>query len=237
MGEPLSRRRLIRLAGLTSGAGLLTTLVSPTTAVAEASVEGRPANPREALQLLVAGNRRWISGCVRHPHQSTARRAVVAAGQSPFAVVFSCIDSRVPPELVFDRGLGDIFIVRTGAQAVDDVALGSVEFGPNELDTPLIVVLGHERCGAVIATIDAIQHHGGRAPGHIQAVVDALRPAYEVAATQPGDIVDTMVRAQTTLTVARLKADPLLTGRIRSGALAVVGGRYDLGTGRVDLIA
>jgi carbonic anhydrase len=127
--------------------------------------------------------------------------------------------------------------VRTGAQAVDDVALGSVEFGPSELHTPLIVVLGRERCGAVIATIDAIEHHRGRAPGHIQAVVDALRPAYQVAAGQPGDVVDNMVRAQTRLTVARLKADPLLVGRIRSGALAVVGCRYDLDTGRVDLIA
>jgi carbonic anhydrase len=112
-----------------------------------------------------------------------------------------------------------------------------VEFGPSELHTPLIVVLGHERCGAVIATIDAIEHHGGRAPGHLQAVVDALRPAYQVAAGQPGDLVDNTVRAQTRLTVARLTADPLLAGRIRGGALAVVGGRYDLDTGRVDLIA
>jgi carbonic anhydrase len=243
MTQPLSRRRLIRLAGLAGGAGLVTTHAPPAAAVAapaaeaDTLAESRPANPREALQLLLAGNRRWVSGCARHPHQSIARRQTVATGQSPFAVVFSCIDSRVPPELVFDRGLGDVFVVRTGAQSVDDIALGSVEFGPAEFGTQLIVVLGHQRCGAVTATIEAIRHGGGQAPGHIQAVVNALRPAYQVAVAMPGDLVDNMVRAQTKLTVARLTADPLLAERIRAGALMVVGGRYDLDTGRVDLVA
>src|SRR3954468_9914695 len=104
MTQPLSRRRLIHLAGLAGGVGLATTLVPPVPAAANvaALAEPRPANPREALALLLAGNRRWVSGRARHPHQSIARRQEVAAGQSPFAVVFSCIDSRVPPELVFD---------------------------------------------------------------------------------------------------------------------------------------
>jgi carbonic anhydrase len=239
MPRPLSRRHLIRLAGLAGGAGLATALAPtvPGAADADTFTEPIPANPREALALLLAGNSRWVSGQVRHPHQSLARRETVAASQSPFAVVFSCIDSRVPPELVFDRGLGDIFVVRTGGQSVDDVALGSVEFGPDELNTGLVVVLGHERCGAVTATIEAIQDHGGRAPGHIQAVVNALRPAYDVAVRRPGDLVDNMVRAQTTLTVAQLKADAPLADRIRAGALVIVGGRYDLDSGRVDLIA
>jgi carbonic anhydrase len=239
MTRPLSRRHLIRLAGLAGGAGLSTTLAPPAFAAvaADPSTETRPASPREALAVLLAGNQRWVSGRVRHPHQSIARREAVAALQAPFAVVFSCIDSRVPPELVFDRGLGDIFVVRTGGQSVDDVTLGSVELGPEEFNTGLIVVLGHERCGAVAATIEAIDENGGRAPGHVQAVVNALRPAYDVAVRQPGDLVDNMVRAQTSLTVTRLKADPLLAGRVRAGALLVVGGRYDLDSGRVDLIA
>jgi carbonic anhydrase len=161
---------------------------------------------------------------------------VLTQSQSPFAVVFSCIDSRVPPELVFDRGLGDIFVIRTGAQTVNDVTLGSVEFGPEETGTPLIIVLGHQRCGAVIAAIHAIQNHG-HAPGHIQAVVDALKPAYNVAIHQSGDLVDNMVRAQTKLTVALLKSDPALAERVQAGELMIVGGRYSLETGRVEIIA
>ncbi|GII25109.1 carbonic anhydrase [Planosporangium mesophilum] len=245
MYRTLSRRRLLRLAGLSGGAGLAAALTPPaaatpatsTTAATETITEPWPAGPRDALALLLEGNRRWVSGCPRHPHQSIARREAVAAGQSPFAVVFSCIDSRVPPELVFDRGLGDLFVVRTGGQSVDDVVLGSIEFGPAEFDTGLIMVLGHTRCGAVAATIEAVEDHAGRAPGHIQAVVDALRPAYEIAVRQPGDVVDNTVRAQTALTVARLKADDQLADRARAGALVVVGGRYDLDSGRVELVA
>jgi carbonic anhydrase len=182
------------------------------------------------------GNRRWVRERARHPNQSLRRRRQLATRQEPFAVVFSCIDSRVPPEIVFDRGLGDLFVTRTGAQTVDDVALGSVEFGPDELGTGLIFVLGHQACGAVQAAIPAIKANQ-RAPGHIQAVVDALRPAYDVASRRPGDPVDNMVRAQTILTVAQLKADAGLAERIHAGKLMIVGGRYSLDTGRVELIA
>jgi carbonic anhydrase len=132
---------------------------------------------------------------------------------------------------VFDRGLGDLFVVRTAAQAVDDVTLGSVEYGPVATGTPLVFVLGHERCGAVHAAIDGIEHHGGDAPGHIGAVVRALEPAYRAVKGRPGDLRENMVRAQTRLTVARLRQTSLLREAL------VVGGRYDLDTGRVDLIA
>ncbi|GAA1822837.1 carbonic anhydrase [Planosporangium flavigriseum] len=244
----LSRRHLIQLAGVAGGAGLATALGAPASAAALAppapaaagtdpSTEPLPPNPREALAVLLAGNKRWASGRLRRPHQSIMRREAVAALQSPFAVVFSCIDSRVPPELVFDRGLGDLFVIRTGGQSVDAVTLGSIELGPEEFNTGLIMVLGHERCGAVAVAIEAIAENGGRAPGCVQAVVDALRPAYDVAVRQPGDLVENTVRAQVTLTVARLKADTLLAERVRTGALLVVGGRYDLDTGRVDVIA
>jgi carbonic anhydrase len=230
MVPSLSRRTLMRATGVLAGMGVTDLTVAPARISAPAR-ESPPAGAEEALYRLMAGNRRWVRGRPRHPHQAIRRREDVAHGQAPFAVVFSCIDSRVPPELVFDRGLGDLFVVRTGAHAVDDVTLGSVEFGPAELGTPLVVVLGHERCGAVIATIEAYEHHGGTAPGHIQAVVTALGPAYRAAVGQPGDLVENTVRAQIRLTVAQLRRDPLLTGRL------VVGGRYDLDTGRVDLVA
>ncbi len=230
----LSRRRFIRNAGV-AGLGATAGVAVGPVAVSEAT-ESRPTTGQHALGLLLAGNRRWVTGRVRHPHQSIRRRMSLTQSQSPFAVVFSCIDSRVPPELVFDRGLGDMFVIRTGAQTVDDVTLGSVEFGPEENGTPLILVLGHQRCGAVIAAINAIQNHG-HAPGHIQAVVDALKPAYNVAIHQSGDLVDNMVRAQTKLTVALLKSDPVLAERVHAGELMIVGGRYSLDTGGVEIIA
>ena len=195
--------------------------------------------PGEALRLLMEGNQRWATGQLEHPHQSVERRLEVARHQDPLAVVFSCIDSRVPPEIVFDRGVGDLFVIRTGAQALDDlVVLGSVEFGPNGYRSArLIVVLGHEGCGAITAAIQSIQT-GVPAPGHIQAVVDALRPAYDAAISQPGDdLVEKMVRAQVVLTVRRLQNDPLIAELIRNEGLMVVGGRYGLVSGQVELIA
>jgi carbonic anhydrase len=195
-------------------------------------------DPHESLELLLEGNQRWVSGQLQHPHQSPARRREVAAHQDPLAVVFSCIDSRVPPEIIFDRGVGDLFVFRSGAEAMDNtVVLGSVEFGPNGYESSrLIVVLGHSQCGAVTAAIGAIES-GQPAPGHIQAVVEALRPAYGIAVAQPGDLVENMVRAQVRLDVTALKADPLIAGLIAEHGLLVVGGRYDLTSGAVEIIA
>lgn len=206
--------------------------------MAAASEEtGPPPGPRAALRLLMAGNRRWVRGRAAHPHQSVARRQHVAAHQDPFAVVVSCIDSRVPPEIVFDRGLGDMFVIRTGAQVLDEgVVLGSIEFGPvNYESARLVMVLGHQRCGAVEAAIKVITS-GGRAPGHIQAVVNALRPAYRAAVGQPGDLLDNMIRAQTRLAVQRLKRDRLLSHLIATEDLMIVGGHYLLDSGKVQLI-
>jgi carbonic anhydrase len=192
---------------------------------------------QEALRLLMAGNARWVRGRPKHPNQSIARRKDVAPHQDPFAVVISCIDSRVPPELVFDRGLGDLFSIRAGAQALDEqVVLGSIEFGPvNYPSVRLVFVLGHQRCGAVSAAIKVIKD-GGTAPGHIQAVVDALKPAYDVAVKEQGDLVDNMVRAQTRLTVSRLKAHDELKKLITSNGLVIVGGEYLLDSGKVKII-
>jgi carbonic anhydrase len=195
-------------------------------------------DPADALKLLLEGNRRWVSGQLEHPHQTAARRLEVAAGQEPFALVFSCIDSRVPPEVVFDRGIGDLFVVRTGGQALDGVAvLGSIEFGPGEFAScRLIVVLGHQRCGAITAAVKAIQG-GGTPPGHLEGVIEALRPAYDLAVTEPGDLVENMMRAQVQLTVTALREDPVLAALIAGQGLAIAGGRYDLDSGAVEIIA
>lgn len=193
---------------------------------------------QEALTTLLEGNERWMRGELAHPRQTVERRLEVAGHQEPFAVIFSCIDSRVPPEIIFDCGLGDLFVVRTGGEALDDmVVLGSPEFGPSGYASArLILVLGHQRCGAITAAIDSIQT-GVPAPGHITAIVDALRPAYDAAVTQPGDLVENMVRAQVQLTVTALRSDPLLAKLVSDDGLMIVGARYDLESGAVNLIA
>jgi carbonic anhydrase len=235
MSEQLSRRRFFT----TSGLGVATAIIAPGTAAAlvtESAVAAR-TSPRQALKLLIDGNRRWVTGRVTHPHQSVARRLALRDVQHPFATVFSCIDSRVPPELVFDRGIGDLAVIRSGAQVLDEgIVLGSVEFTPDHLDTPLILVMGHQRCGAVNAAIHTIQS-GGTAPGHIQAIVDSLRPSYDVAIKQSGDLLDNMIRAQTKLTVGRIRHDPLIEEFIHRGELIVVGAYYSLNTGSVSIIA
>lgn len=238
-GPAMTRRKFAGIAGTAglAAAGLRKTgAARALAATAGQTYQGTPG-PQEALQLLMAGNQRWSRGTATHPHQSVQWRKDVADHQDPFATVISCIDSRVPPEIVFDRGIGDMFTIRTGAQTLDEqVVLGSIEFGPaNYSSARLMFVLGHQNCGAVSAAIEVIES-GGRAPGHIQAVVDALRPAYDAAKPQPGDLVNNMTRAQTRLTADRLKADPLLQKLITTDGLMIVGGYYDLNTGLVEII-
>lgn len=190
----------------------------------------------EEIQLLLEGNQRWLKGQVIRPNQDNARRAELAGGQNPFAAVFSCVDSRVPPELVFDRGLGDLFVIRTAAHVVDDAALGSIEFGVEELRIPLILVMGHKRCGAVSATV-AAEESRTDPPGKIARLVDAIRSAVAQARGQSGDLVENSVREHVKNSVTALGASPLLNAALRRGGIKIVGARYDLDSGGVEIIA
>ncbi|MEY9964836.1 carbonic anhydrase [Streptacidiphilus sp. MAP12-16] len=192
-----------------------------------------PLTPERVLKYLVAGNRRWVSGRLVHPHQTVARREAVAAEQHPLATVFSCIDSRVPPEIVFDQGVGDLFVVRTAAQTNDGLVQGAVEYGIEEALTPLLVVMGHQRCGAVSFVVETL-NAGREAPAHLEDVVEALRPAYEAAKPIPGDQVDNTVRAQIRLTVRQLRHDAILEPLEAEGRARIVGAYYSLDTGAVD---
>ncbi|MCM0673400.1 carbonic anhydrase [Micromonospora phytophila] len=151
-------------------------------------------SPDKALARLLSANRRFAAGKCRHPHQGSDDLHRLTAGQHPFAITVGCADSRVAPEVLFDQGLGDVFDNRVAGTIVDDLLLGSVEFAVEEFGCPLIVVLGHERCDAIGATIDAIRE-GGSALGHIGALVDALRPIVAPLMDQPGDPVENAVRA------------------------------------------
>ena len=197
-----------------------------------AAAGGPGISTDQTLQKLTDGNRRYVAAKSVHPNQTAARRADVAEGQHPFAVIVSCSDSRVPPEVVFDQGVGDLFVVRVAGHIVDDVALGSIEYAVAHLGAPLIVVLGHERCGAVDAAVK-----GGEAHGHIGSLVEAIQPAVKKAKGRPGDALDNAVRANVKYVVGKLRsAGPFLDARVRKGALKIVGARYDLDDGKVEVM-
>lgn len=189
--------------------------------------------PEQALQRLLEGNRRYVSN-KSTLDESSRRRIEVAQGQKPFATIFSCVDSRVPPELLFDQGLGDLFVIRTAGQVLDKAVLGSLEFGVAELNIPLLVVLGHEHCGAVKAAMDTLERHEV-AEAEIEYLVEALAPAVERGKQAGGDIWDQAVRAQIELLVEQLKHSPILAPAVDKGVLKIVGACYNLETGLVEM--
>ncbi|WP_306210327.1 carbonic anhydrase [Actinoplanes sp. RD1] len=229
----LSRRALLA----TGGAALVTTAL-PAVAANAATPQAAAAatTPGAALELLLAGNRRVVAGKPTHPNHSAAQRRKVATAQHPFAITLGCADSRVSPEVLFDRGVGDIFDNRVAGNIVDDLLLGSVEFAVAEFATPLIMVLGHERCGAIKATLGVVRD-GGTPPGHIGAIVHALRPVVEPLAGGSGDVVEQAVQDNVrTQAAALINRSELIRERVAAGALRVVGARYDLDTGRVTIV-
>ncbi|MBX9359917.1 carbonic anhydrase [Streptomyces massasporeus] len=233
-----ARRTLLRTA-LTGAAALGTGLGATGAATAAPADPGtsapRPGTPDEALRELAAGNRRWRTYRERHPHENPAIRRTLTTSQHPFAVVLGCIDSRVPPELVFDQGLGDLMTVRTAGEVLDEAVLGSVAFGVLELGIPLVVVLGHQSCGAVRAAV-AAEQSGEHLPAHMQYLADQIRPAIDHG--QEGDArIDATVSANVRLVRSRLAAEPELAARIATGRLAIVGARYELTTQAVNRLA
>ena len=189
--------------------------------------------PVEAIAKLKAGNERYTSGNLQHPGQTTERRTELAGDQHPFASIVSCSDSRVPPEIVFDQGLGDLFVVRVAGNVMNDEGLGSLEYAVDHLGSRLILVLGHQSCGAVKAAKETIAAKG-KAPGHIQSLVTAIKPAVEATAT--GDL-DATIKANVKHVVNALRSStPILKAKVDSGEVQVVGGYYSLDTGAVTFL-
>ncbi|MCP3785949.1 carbonic anhydrase [Micromonospora sp. A3M-1-15] len=191
--------------------------------------------PRAALAELLAGNRRFVSGQPVHGHDVTAAAAVASGDQQPYAVLLGCIDSRVPLEAIFDQTFGSICVIRTGAHVLDRAVCGSIEYVVGQLGVRLVMVLGHERCGAVGSAVEALR--SGRLPeGSLGYVVDRIAPAvHEVGADDP-DAHPLAIRRHVRRTVATLRADDLLAGPVGAGEVAVVGALYDLATGEVALL-
>jgi len=190
------------------------------------------AGTNDQLQRLIEGNKRFAASKAEHINQSEERRIELAKGQKPFAVVVTCSDSRVPPEIIFDQGLGDIFVIRTAGNIVDDIGLGSIEYAVEHLGVRLIVVLGHEKCGAVDAAVKS-----GHAEGHIQNLIDAIRPIVEKEKKNKGDLLDNSVKANVLMVVKKLNSsEPILKEFVHEKKLTIVGARYDLDDGVVTIL-
>ena len=188
----------------------------------------------DALRRLLSGDGRFVAGKSNEPTGSALleRRQALAKEQKPFAVIVGCSDSRVPPELVFDVSLGDIFVVRTAGEVVDAVALGSIEYAVEHLGTHLIVVLGHQRCGAVTAAVS-----GAKDTGDIPDVLKAILPAVAETKGQSGDPIDNAVRANARDIATRLQSTgPIIAPGVQSGEVKVVAAYYSLDTGQVELL-
>ncbi len=181
----------------------------------------------EALARLKAGNQRFANASVSSGKPVGARRAATAEGQHPFAIIVGCADSRTSPEIVFDQSIGDLFVIRTAGNLVDDYALGSIEYAVAHLGQRLIVVLGHQKCGAVKAALS-----GGEAPGHVHALVSAIQPAVQAVKGKPGDPLTNAIHENDALVAERIRKKAKL-GDLAS-QVRVVEGCYDLRTGKVD---
>ncbi|MEU8181630.1 carbonic anhydrase [Micromonospora sp. NPDC049044] len=190
--------------------------------------------PRAALADLLAGNRRFVSGQPIHGHDVTAA-AAASGDQQPYAVVLGCIDSRVPLEAIFDQTFGAICVIRTGGHVLDRAVRGSIEYVVGQLGVPLVMVLGHERCGAVGATVDAVRA-GERPGGSLSYLVDEIAPAVTGVGIDDPAVLPLAIRRHVRRTVGTLRADDLLAGPVAAGRVAVVGGLYDLATGEVALL-
>lgn len=228
----LSRRRLLHGAACACGAASLAPFVRQ--AHAASAVPKTALSADQALALLKEGNDAFVKGSCAATG-APARIGELAKGQAPFAIIVGCSDSRTPPEQVFSRGLGELFITRVAGNTVDSVSLGSIEYGLAVLGVPLIVVLGHTQCGAVDAAVKAVKDHA-KFPGSIGRVVAPIIPAVR-SVKGSDDLVNKAVRANVQRTVAQLKtAKPIVAKAVSGGTAKVVGGVYDLQSGMVTFM-
>jgi len=198
--------------------------------IADVRVQDKPPSAADVLAELKAGNEHHATKHYQHPHQTAARQRELTTTQHPHATILSCADSRVAPEIVFDQGLGDLFDVRVAGNIAGDAEIASIEYAADHLGVPVLVVLGHQRCGAVTAAAEP-----GEAPGHLPVLIAAIRPAVEQARGMPGDTIDKAVRINVENVVRQLTgSQPVLAGLTAAGRLQVVGAVYSLDTGKIE---
>ncbi|MBD2776888.1 carbonic anhydrase [Iningainema tapete] len=235
----VGRRNLLKLVGAggatmaVSSAGIL---FGEQQAVAQKpstpEKKPQPVNPDAALKRLMEGNKRFVDGKSLKPNQSRLRLQETSVAQYPFAAILGCADSRVPAEIVFDQGLGDLFVVRDAGNVASPTAIGSLEFATAVLGVQLVMVLGHARCGAVIAAVK-----GDPLPGRIGVFVEEIKPAVEKVRLKTGNLEENSVMANVQYQVERLREGSTILGNlVKEGKLKIVGGRYDLASGKLSML-
>jgi carbonic anhydrase len=236
LSEHLSRRRFVKVSAWAS-AGLL--LMGSKRAAKAESKPTAALTPDEILDKLIEGNKRFVKGEVTNPRRKPEDFAKLAEGQNPLAVIVSCADSRVSPELLFDQGVGDLFVVRVAGNVISGAGAtvkGSIEYAIAELNVSLVMVLGHSNCGAVKAAVKHIDANDAL-PGAINELVNTIKPAVARAKGQKGDALENAIKANVELGVERLKSlEPILARPVKDGKVKVVGGVYDLRTGSVAVL-
>src|SRR5580698_664160 len=231
----IARRNFLRLASVTA-AGFA---IAPRAFAKDIKTPPKPENvlsPDAALDRLMKGNVRYIDGLTKR-HDFKHEREALSKGQNPFAAVLSCADSRIAPELCFDTARGDAFVCRVAGNFANDDIVASLEYAVAVLNTPLIMVLGHEACGAVDATIKSVKD-GTTLPGHLPSLVAAIKPAVDAVQGQTGDMLENAIERNVALNVDKLgSAGPILNAAVNDKKIRVVGGVYKLKTGRVMLLS
>jgi carbonic anhydrase len=229
-----SRRSLLGLAA--SAAGLM---LAGTVQAKDSKAPPKPENvisPEASLKRLMDGNRRYFDGVARR-HDFKHERKALAGDQNPYAGILSCADSRIAPEYAFDSGRGDLFVCRVAGNFANDDSVASLEYGVAVLGVPLILVLGHDACGAVDATIKSLKDDKPL-PGHMPSLVTALSPAVKAVSGKGGDVLGNAIHQNVVDNVAKLKsASPILSAAVEQNKLKVVGGIYRLKDGKVDMVA
>ena len=227
----LSRRNSLKFVAGAIGTGIVAAQAGAELAAPEPAIADNNVLPAVALQMLIAGNARFVTRLRQDPNQDLARVTEVAETQKPFACILGCADSRFPAEIIFDRGIGDLFVCRVAGNVATPEETGSLEFGTAVLGAKILLVVAHERCGAVKAAIAGLP-----VPGQIGSLIDSIRPAVESSRNLPGDRVANAVIANIKLQAQRVKQSPVISQLILQGRLLVVGGYYDLDTGAITIV-
>jgi len=227
----VSRRNSIKFVAGAIGTGILAARIGADVATPEPAIAENELTPDAAMKKLMEGNKRFVDRKRQSPNQDLPRLAEVAKSQKPFAAILGCADSRFPSEIIFDQGLGDLFVCRVAGNVTTPEEIGSLEFGTLVLGAKVLMVIGHKRCGAVDATIK-----GAQVPGQIGSLLDAIKPAVESSKTQTGDRLENASKANVILQTRKLKASPVISQLINENKLKVVGGYYDLDTGAVNIL-
>lgn len=231
--DKYSRRRFLRRSATLAAASLAW---DPLRSSAQAIEENNPKTPDEALKELIEGNKRYVTGEHTH-HEYGPERPALALTQRPFAAILGCADSRVSPELAFDQTRGRLFVVRLAGNFADDNGIASLEFAASVLGTPLIVVLGHTECGAIKAAIDVVTK-GASLPGHLPGLVSFLKAPVDSVRSQSGSILDNATRENVALNVQKIQtSEPVLSALVKENRVKVVGGIYDLATGKITVLS